>query len=299
MAGIKIRVATHDNDTTDIDLSRNGTKLSVSLGDKTAEIDIAEFIPATMADRFLADARFDETTNELVLTTRKEGEEDNELRVPAAEIFKLDIEPIFSETQNVQFNMEISSTDSTKTLKPTNLGRIKGTNWYVFQFDEAKINAFKQDLAYEANRPSFSYHYILEQPNLSGLVFTSSFSEGSSPNKVLGTFKVKNDSGLKMTVSKDVKQSTLPSHFFVAVEGNATDLRLVLNDVDANGNYTYTAVGEGDFSREGYDRQMEHFTITLVDESHQRVGWLDSAMYDVVYPELTPPPSSGDEPGYV
>ncbi|OOF53868.1 hypothetical protein [Rodentibacter genomosp. 2] len=88
MSEIKIRVSTHDNDTTDIDLSRNGSKLKVSLGDKKAEIDIAEFIPATMADRFLADATYDKNTKKLVLVTRKEGEEDKEFHVPIGDIFK-------------------------------------------------------------------------------------------------------------------------------------------------------------------------------------------------------------------
>lgn len=88
MSEIKIRVSTHDNDTTDIDLSRNGTMLKVSLGDKKAEIDIAEFIPATMADRFLAEATYDEVTKALILTTRKEGEEDKAFRIPIGDIFK-------------------------------------------------------------------------------------------------------------------------------------------------------------------------------------------------------------------
>ncbi|MDC2824595.1 hypothetical protein PHA51_00890 [Rodentibacter pneumotropicus] len=88
MSEIKIRVSTHDNDTTDIDLSRNGTMLKVSLGDKKAEIDIAEFIPATMADRFLAEATYDEVTKALILTTRKEGEEDKAFHIPIGDIFK-------------------------------------------------------------------------------------------------------------------------------------------------------------------------------------------------------------------
>ncbi len=88
MSEIKIRVSTHDNDTTDIDLSRNGTMLKISLGDKKAEIDIAEFIPATMADRFLAEATYDEVTKALILTTRKEGEEDKAFRIPIGDIFK-------------------------------------------------------------------------------------------------------------------------------------------------------------------------------------------------------------------
>ncbi|MCQ9120962.1 hypothetical protein BKG95_02380 [Rodentibacter pneumotropicus] len=94
MSEIKIRVSTHDNDTTDIDLSRNGTMLKVSLGDKKAEIDIAEFIPATMADRFLAEATYDEVTKALILTTRKEGEEDKEFRIPIGDIFKQEQEII-------------------------------------------------------------------------------------------------------------------------------------------------------------------------------------------------------------
>lgn len=162
MAQINIRVATHDNDTTDIELSRNGTKLSVSLGEKKAEIDMAEFIPATQADRFLADATYDEATKELVLTTRKDGEEDKEVRVPISHLFQIEVEEILTKEQGVDFHLKfekypIALDDGTYDIEATALGRIKGTDWYVFKFDEAQVNAFRDKVIEDMNRPEDTF----------------------------------------------------------------------------------------------------------------------------------------------
>lgn len=143
MSEIKICVSTHDYDTTDINLSRNGTKLKVSLGDKKAEIDIAEFVPATMADRFLADASYDKKKKELVLITRKEGEEEKEIRVPISHIFQVEIEEVLTKEKDGLYTgvvVNVNTETDQAQFEPMALGRIKGTDWYVFKFDNQAIN---------------------------------------------------------------------------------------------------------------------------------------------------------------
>lgn len=156
MSEIKIRVSTHDYDTTDINLSRDETKLKVSLGNKKAEIDIAEFIPATMADRFLSDASYDKNTKELVLITRKEGEEDKEFRVPISHIFQVEVEELFTKEDGVGFNFGFYHPDISNSAEvtTTGVGKIKGTDWYVFKFNQSEVDDFKTKLdAEKAKRP--------------------------------------------------------------------------------------------------------------------------------------------------
>lgn len=42
MSEIKIQVSTHDNDTTDVSLSLNGSSLEVNLGENTASLDLSD-----------------------------------------------------------------------------------------------------------------------------------------------------------------------------------------------------------------------------------------------------------------
>ena len=94
-----INVAPYDTNTTEIesvDLALNGTNLTVSVNGKFKTADMSSLVPASMADRFLADATYDKKKKELVLVTRKEGEEDKEFRVPISHIFQVEVEELFT-----------------------------------------------------------------------------------------------------------------------------------------------------------------------------------------------------------
>lgn len=253
MAQIKIRVATHDNDTTDIQLSRNGTKLNVSLGDKTADIDMAEFIPATQADRFLADASYDEVNKELILITRKEGEEDKELRVPISHLFQVEVEEVFSTGEGVYFNPSFSA-NNIGSVNALGVGRIKGTDWYVFKFNETDMANFKTKLdAERAKRDSESSDVTTDDSDLEEYNYfsTDGFVE---PNTLLTTQDNGDGTGTitptatTSTFFKDItryKQSSLPTSFQLRAQDEDKSVLATYQAVRQSGVIThYELVGE-------------------------------------------------------
>lgn len=147
MAEVKIKVSTHDNDTTNIDMNLTGSTLEVTLGDNKVSADLSGLVPATFADRFINGGRFDESTQSLILVTSKEGEEDKEITIPMSKLLgpKFEVETIVDVKQLQQdygnaavyaspsITLEIGNN---KTLGISKIGRIKGTNWTVFEWSD-------------------------------------------------------------------------------------------------------------------------------------------------------------------
>lgn len=154
-----INVAPYDTNTTEIesvDLALSGTNLTVSVNGKSKTADMSSLVPASMADRFLADATYDKKKKELVLVTRKEGEDDKEFRVPISHIFQVEVEELFTREDGVEFGIYFNHNDINQgnSVYPTALGKIKGTDWYVFKFNPAEMDDFKTKLDVEkAKRP--------------------------------------------------------------------------------------------------------------------------------------------------
>lgn len=154
-----INVAPYDTNTTEIesvDLALNGTNLTVSVNGKSKTADMSSLVPASMADRFLADATYDKKKKELVLVTRKEGEDDKEFRVPISHIFQVEVEELFTKEDGAEFNFGFYHNDINhgNNISATGVGKIKGTDWYVFKFNQAEVDDFKTKLDVEkAKRP--------------------------------------------------------------------------------------------------------------------------------------------------
>lgn len=154
-----INVAPYDTNTTEIesvDLALSGMNLTVSVNGKSKTADMSSLVPASMADRFLADATYDKKKKELVLVTRKEGEDDKEFRVPISHIFQVEVEELFAREDGVEFGIYFNHNDINQgnSVYPTALGKIKGTDWYVFKFNPAEVDDFKTKLDVEkAKRP--------------------------------------------------------------------------------------------------------------------------------------------------
>lgn len=146
MTCVTINVATEDNDTTNIGAELEGAVLKLSLGKNTAQVDLSSLIPQGQADRFLSAVSYDEDAKELVFTTSKAGEEDKTFHVPLADVFKtgVEIEEVLSkENDNLDASFVVRGYlpgGSELGITPEAVGRIKGTDWYVFKFNSDDIN---------------------------------------------------------------------------------------------------------------------------------------------------------------
>lgn len=198
----------------------DGVTITVEKGVLKAKIPTPE---AILGDRFLADASYDENTKELVLITRKEGEEDKEFRVPISHIFQVEVEELFTKEDGVEFGVSFNHNDinQSRSVHPTALGKIKGTDWYVFKFNQAEMDDFKTKLdAEKAKRP-----FELSDVNLSNFEIKEFSFDGKSylylPAPVIN---IDNQDLIKV--------STLPIGLGYKINGQTVkdDLYVVTND---------------------------------------------------------------------
>lgn len=146
---LNVYVSQEDNDTKEFTFEKKGTTVEFTLGGITKSVNLSDLVPATQADRFLSKVEYDKENKQLVFTTSKEGDEDNTFTIPVEDIFKLEIEEVFN-NEDVDINLGFSNTDfwsnEPEKGKCIAMGKIKGTDWYVFKFKENEIEELKQKI---------------------------------------------------------------------------------------------------------------------------------------------------------
>lgn len=88
--GVLKAVLPSDSPITSFELSQPATlKLGVRGVDQPFTVDLSNIVPNTTADRFLSGVTYDNMAKAFVFTTSKDGEDDNEFRVPLADFLRV------------------------------------------------------------------------------------------------------------------------------------------------------------------------------------------------------------------